>query len=560
MSQAGASRALLGQVVEDVGGTFFDGIVGRLDPARAVAHVVILDGDDDVLPPDAVVLGVGLHDLEAITPVLTRLAKVQAAALVVREPVANLRRLEPLAREHSVPILALTRGASWSQVAALLRAVVHDTPGAIEPESAVLGGVALGDLFGVANSLAALVDAPILIEDRRGHVLAFSGRQDEADRSRVESILGRQVPEGTLRAQTSKGIFRELYASEGPIWVDPRSHPAQTMARTVMAVRAGGEVLGSIWVAVREPLSPERTRALVDGAQLVALHLLHQRAGADAARRARSALLGEVLSGGPTAADAAARLGLGTGPHLVATLATLSALTIDPVRTTDPARTTGSRTTNDVDAATAAAERQRLADAFAMHLDVVAPGSVTATQGEVVHAVVPARGPDPQGSTTRVAEEFLRRISSSLEAVVAIGPAVTEPAGLPRSAAQAQRVLRVLRAGRSPLRVATLRDVQTEALLTELGDLMRERGEPPLGPLTALREHDTERDGRLVETLRAWLEAFGDVNAAAAAIYVHPNTFRYRLRRAAQIAGIDLGDPDDRFAAMLQLRLADRTN
>ena len=545
MSQAEASRALLGQVVEDVGGTFFDSVVGLLDPGRAVAHVVILDGDDDVLPPDAVVLGVGLHDLEAITPVLTRLAKVQAAALVVREPVANLRRLEPLAREHGVPILALTRGASWSQVAALLRAVVHDTPGAIEQESAVLGGVALGDLFGVANSLAALVDAPILIEDRRGHVLAFSGRQDEADRSRVESILGRQVPEGTLRAQTSKGIFRELYASEGPIWVDPRSHPAQTMARTVMAVRAGGEVLGSIWVAVREPLSPERTRALVDGAQLVALHLLHQRAGADAARRARSALLGEVLSGGPTAADAAARLGLGTGPHLVASL-------------TIP--TAGPNAPKEVDAATAAAERQRLADAFAMHLDVVAPGSVTAMHGEVVHAVVPARGPDPQGSTTRVAEEFLRRISSSLEAVVAIGPAVTEPPGLPRSAAQAQRVLRVLRAGRSPLRVATLRDVQTEALLTEIGDLMRERGEPPLGPLTALREHDTERDGRLVETLRAWLEAFGDVNAAAAAIYVHPNTFRYRLRRAAEIGGIDLGDPDDRFAAMLQLRLADRTN
>lgn len=38
----------------------------------------------------------------------------------------------------------------------------------------------------------------------------------------------------------------------------------------------------------------------------------------------------------------------------------------------------------------------------------------------------------------------------------------------------------------------------------------------------------------LVETLRARLDAFGDVNAAAAVLFVHPNTFRYRLRRLAE--------------------------
>ncbi|MGW0586077.1 helix-turn-helix domain-containing protein, partial [Streptomyces sp. NPDC002920] len=33
------------------------------------------------------------------------------------------------------------------------------------------------------------------------------------------------------------------------------------------------------------------------------------------------------------------------------------------------------------------------------------------------------------------------------------------------------------------------------------------------------------------------------------------NTFRYRLRRVAEVGGIDLTDPEARFAAMLQLRL-----
>jgi DNA-binding PucR family transcriptional regulator len=45
------------------------------------------------------------------------------------------------------------------------------------------------------------------------------------------------------------------------------------------------------------------------------------------------------------------------------------------------------------------------------------------------------------------------------------------------------------------------------------------------------------------------------VIAAAGAVYVHPNTFRYRLRRLAEVGALDLDDPEARFAAMLQLRV-----
>lgn len=36
---------------------------------------------------------------------------------------------------------------------------------------------------------------------------------------------------------------------------------------------------------------------------------------------------------------------------------------------------------------------------------------------------------------------------------------------------------------------------------------------------------------------------------------MHPNTFRYRLRRLAEVGGMDLADPEARFAAMVQLRV-----
>ena len=56
-------------------------------------------------------------------------------------------------------------------------------------------------------------------------------------------------------------------------------------------------------------------------------------------------------------------------------------------------------------------------------------------------------------------------------------------------------------------------------------------------------------------TLRAWLDHFGDSVAAAGSVFVHQNTFRYRLRRVAEVGELDLADPDQRFAVMLQLRV-----
>ena len=91
--------------------------------------------------------------------------------------------------------------------------------GAVEPES--LGGLPSGDLFAVANAVASLLDAPITIEDRNSRVLAFSGRQDEADPSRIETILGRQVPERYSRILNDRGVFRDLLRSDLPVFIEP---------------------------------------------------------------------------------------------------------------------------------------------------------------------------------------------------------------------------------------------------------------------------------------------------------------------------------------------------
>src|SRR5205085_11976720 len=114
----------------------------------------------------------------------------------------------------------LTRGASWTQLAALLRALLAEGDvGEAGPQT--LGGIPSGDLFALANAIGALLDAPITIEDRSSRVLAYSGRQDEADSSRVETILGRQVPGRFTRILEERGVFQAMYRSDQPVYVEP---------------------------------------------------------------------------------------------------------------------------------------------------------------------------------------------------------------------------------------------------------------------------------------------------------------------------------------------------
>lgn len=72
--------------------------------------------------------------------------------------------------------------------------------------------------------------------------------------------------------------------------------------------------------------------------------------------------------------------------------------------------------------------------------------------------------------------------------------------------------------------------------------------------LLRLIEDDRKHQSSLVET-QARLDSFGDVGAAATSLFLHPNTFRYRLRRVAEVGEINLTDPEQRFVAMLQLRV-----
>ncbi|MFJ2008591.1 PucR family transcriptional regulator [Streptomyces chartreusis] len=537
-------RRSLDRILEDLGTTLIELVCGDPQTIDNVGGVVIHDPlDEQTLPHRALVLGVGLGSSQEITQLLIDCGRQGASALVVRAPVILTPQIEAAVAQSGTVLLGILRGASWAQVAAMLRSLLAE--GDIsEAGPEVVSSAPSGDLFSLANAVAALVDAPVTIEDRSSRILAFSGRQDEADGSRVETILGRRVPEHLTRLLEDRGIFQALYRSEQPVYVEPldTGSDESKLARVALALRAGDEILGSIWAAVQSPLSPDRSRSLCDAGKLIALHMLRLRADADIERRLRSDLVSTALGGMPRSLEALRQLGLLDQSSIVVALALQHSAKPD---------SSGAAHAHLV------AELQRIADAFAVHLASVHQSAACAVVGEVAYGImpVPRSRPDTEERAARVAVDFLDRIGDRAHILVGVGPVAVDSSGLPRSRAGADRALRVLQANSTSRRVARMTDVQVDALLLELGDLVHARGEPLTGAVARLAAYDAKHHAALVKTLHAWLEAFGDVIAASAAMYVHPNTFRYRLRRLVEVGGIDLNDAESRFGAMLQLRL-----
>ena len=106
-----------------------------------------------------------------------------------------------------------------------------------------------------------MVGGPVTIEDRHSRVLAYSSHGETIDEPRRQTILGRRVPEEWLARLEEAGVFKRLWAGEIVRYEADADFALRP--RLALAVRAGDEILGSIWVAEGErPLDASAEDAL----------------------------------------------------------------------------------------------------------------------------------------------------------------------------------------------------------------------------------------------------------------------------------------------------------
>jgi hypothetical protein len=397
-------------------------------------------------------------------------------------------------------------------------------------------GAPLGDLFALANAIAGVVGGATTIEDPSNRVLAYSNLDHPIDPARQETILGRQVPESWIQRLHDAGVFRRLWHTDEVVRIaDFTDADEPYLPRIAIAVRAGGELLGSIWVIEgSQPLGEEAERTLRDSADIAALHLLRHRAAVDVDRQRRAEALLSLLSGTDRGGMAREVLAIDTSrPNVVVAF--------------------------DVggggEASTVVAT-QRVADLVAVYCESYRRQAAVAASGSRVYALLPA-GDDKDGAAT-LAHAIVDRAAKALRLDLRAGigsPADTLDA-VASSRREADEVVGVLTT-MPDRRVASIGAVRAQVILQRLRDAASRDAGLSAGKVATLVEQDAAKGTAWVQTLRAYFDAFGDMASAAAMVNVHPNTFRYRLRRITEVFGLDLTDPDERLVAELQLRFLD---
>jgi hypothetical protein len=515
--------------LERVVGTLGSGVVDVISSPQGldveIGDLVVLDPADPIEVSEGdLVLGVGLGPGAETAEIVSELASRNVAAVMLKASAADPDLLEAV-EGLGIAILSVPTGASWSQIIHLIQSVLsHSTSG----DEAVGSS---GDLFALADAIAALVDAPVTIEDRLSRVLAYSARQEEADAARAETIVGRRVPERLVRKLEEKGLFRRLRDETACVFVSDMG--PDVLPRLAVGIRAGGEMLGSIWAAVPERPDPETERAFFETSKVAALHLLRHRAGTDVERNLQADLLASVLQGSAGADEATVRLGLSGATYCVAA----AWLTADDEAEADRART-------------------QLRDLLAVHMSTFRVRGAAAVLGGIVYAVFGTDDGTSQQRAVRVFEDLLSRGARGLGPSVGIGAEATDLVDVPRSKREAEEALRVARA--HPERsIATIEQVGLPALLARFSEAAQVDRAVYGSKVEPLVRSDADDGTAYIAALRAYFDAFGDYTAAAAALHIHPNTLRYRLGRAQQIAEVRLDDPEERLALMLLVRLLD---
>lgn len=502
------------------------------DTAECVGDVVIAEpGAASPVTDGDLVLGVAVSERDTALELLRECAANRAAGLLLKPPLCCDDAVLAAAGEYGLALVEVRADTAWAQLVWLIRAALAGTTvdeGDSRPAARV-GSAGLGDLFRLADAVADVVDAPVTIEDAHSQVLAYSARQDLTDPARVSTIMGRKQPDDVLAKFRARGTFRKLTRGSSAIFV-----PAQqdgTLPRLIMPIRMGGELLGSMWAVVSGEVSDERATAFADTAPLVALQLLRWRAVADAERQRSAELVRRVLDGADGWRAAANELALPSEPHRVVAI--------------EVGRSDGS------------SEGHRLA-MWEWITKGIGRRPLVAEIGGVLYALVPDRS--GQGGWPTLRDALLDHVEHTAATeprpLIAVGSPVPV-AELARSRSQAEEVLGLLRNGRVSDAVADFEQLWHVLALNRMAGAALDAGVGTVGPLPVLREHDRTQGTDYLATLHVWLRHPGEPRAASAELRVHPNTFRYRMKRLTAIVELDLDDPDVRSALSVQL-LAER--
>jgi sugar diacid utilization regulator len=437
-----------------------------------------------------------------------------------------------LVQTNSVRIMAFTRGEisylldvsqgcpedAAAEAWEAQRELVENTPGFGDPQATV-------------EHVARLTGSPAVLQDRFLAVLA-TGEGPPGSPAGNDIVLDR------CRCPLVRDLVRDACPGGGVVSL-PRHE--QTPARLVVTVAAGGELLGFLVVAAVAHAAP----ILDAAAPILALQLQAEERLWQLLDRDRRELFLDLLAGRSQSCLVLHGRRLGHDlerPHWPIVLSAGPGVLGGPDRPGDR---------GDPDStATAAALEEAVREELWAERDRNHPVPVVGVDGDVVVVFLPDDGEGPAEVVSRLQKRALER---GLTALGGWGPRGDALDRYGDGVAKAKWALDVLAVLPGEATQAGFDDLGIYALLYERGDKDRlwEFALRWLGPLL---DYDRLHAIELTPTLRVLLET-GGPSAAAAALFVHISTLKYRIRKIESILERDLQDPEVVFNIHLAFKI-----
>jgi hypothetical protein len=503
------------RVLEDLGPTLVVGARGELD--RLVRTVVVTDpAHPTALPDQSLVVGVGL-DADGCGELLRSAREARASAVLVKGHAV------PEVAADGPAVVVVDPAADWGHVIALTRMSLNAVP--------TLGEGEADTMFHVAEAVAGLCGGSVVIHDAAWQMIAYAGGDDEPDPIRTATLLGRRAPQEPVARLREAGVVDRLLKGE---IVHVAADEIEGLGeRYAAAILVGGQMFGSIWVMPHAGLAEKDAReGLRRGVEVAALALLRRASFSASIKPDHDADFAALLNGVHTERLVAQRLNAAVDGGFV--LAGLRPLSDDPIER--------------------AATVRRLVGMALSYCEAYRVTALTAPARDTAFLIFPCTTPEDRPRAVRVLTELHGRLRGSAAHRAMISSTFRQLSETVSVRSVVEELLDLAeRRGWSGL--TDSESVQASWRLAQFRELALAHPALLEGPARRLVEHDTMHGSGLIETLRAYFDAVGDVKEAGNRLQLHANTVRYRLRRVEEVAGISLDDPDERLLAELQVRL-----
>ena len=400
---------------------------------------------------------------------------------------------------------------------------------------------AMDSLEQLADRISEVFECSVTIEDANHRLVAYSSHRPESDPARISTIVGRRVPERIIQTLWRDGIFQQIMNSESPVRV-AAIEEIGLGERIVIAIRRDHSVLGYIWILEENgKLDEPALMQLQQAAKLAKAKLLQLQATRQKEEQGHQDFLWQLLT--------------------------------NHIKTDAEFRQAQEK------------YKLQLPPLFCINI-IQFVSEIGDKLSQQIHYLIKTLLDKRVVLYTINQNQLILLENKTSDRFVAAGAAIVPTANVFTLLAESMK----LRFGTAPiagscglpyehysmvelsyqeaLTVLRMKETFTEELAScyyysELGYyrtlpmLQSDKSESHYRNsfFNKLAEYDMKHNGNLLPTLEAYLSHNCNMKTSADALHVHENTLSYRLKRIAEVSGIDLNSMDDKVTCYIDMKL-----